>query len=438
MPPVELPDRVVDAYPVSAMQLGLIYECLVSADPTLYHDLTSVRLRGPLDTAALRRALDLVSTRHEALRTSFDMVNFAEPTQLVHRHAPIPVVVEQAAEGTEPQTALRQWWTAQWRRPFERDRPPLVRCHVLVHPDQTFHLSLSVHHAVLDGWSFAVLVAELIRAYDQELGGADAALPALPATRFRDFVALERQAVYSEQTRRFWRRIGDLRRAPLPRRSTDGPTSPGVDPDVHRTLPAPLAAAVRRVAADLAVPPKSVYLTAHLWALGALCGAPHAVSGVVTNGRQEAEGADRVLGLFLNVLPLGVELAGGSWTDLIREVFASERECLPYRRYPLAQITEDIGETPCEAVFNYTDLYAFDAIGELTRLDVVDWWFCDRTSFPLVLEVNHQPSTGAAELSIRLDHGELAPEVAGRMAELFTGALTLISDDVKAPYPPPG
>ena len=57
------------------------------------------------------------------------------------------------------------------------------------------------------------------------------------------------------------------------------------------------------------------------------------LTGLVTNGRPEVKDGDRVLGLFLNVLPLRLNLKHGSWSDLIHQTFAAEQDMLPFRAF---------------------------------------------------------------------------------------------------------
>jgi hypothetical protein len=170
------------------LQQGIIFHAKVSGDPTLYHDLVSVRVRGRLDLDALRRVLDRLAARHEILRTSFDLGTHREVVQLVHGAGQIPLSVSPAGApaGAPAGDAVRRWWRTVWHRGFALTRPPLVRCHVLDSGDDEFRLAVSAHHSILDGWSFARLVTELLAGYDDELAGRVRAAPGAGPVRYRD------------------------------------------------------------------------------------------------------------------------------------------------------------------------------------------------------------------------------------------------------------
>ncbi|WP_204003950.1 non-ribosomal peptide synthetase [Virgisporangium aurantiacum] len=414
-PASDLPDGVEAAYPMTAMQLGIVYESVFGADPTLYHDLVTARVRGRWDADAMRGALDTVTARHDVLRTSFDLAAVPEPRQLVHTAARVPLT-ESDATVDDPGVAVRDWWAGEWPRPPDRERPPLARCHVLHHRDGTHEVAVAAHHVILDGWSFSVLMTELLTAYDRELGGVGALAP-VPATRFRDFVAAERRAVASAESRAYWKAVTGQTSAPaLP--APTGATVSTVDPDVELTLPDALVRDVWAVARALGVPVKTVYLAAHLAALADVTADPTPVTGVVTSGRPERDGADRVLGLFLNVLPVRADLTGAwTWPALLREVFEAERSLQPHRRFPLAEITKDLGRTPFTTMFNFTDFTAHRP--RLTELTIVDGWSCDRTETPLSVEANG----GGRVLAVRRMPGLVRDDVPPAVARVMVGFL---------------
>ncbi|MBT0772981.1 amino acid adenylation domain-containing protein [Kineosporia sp. J2-2] len=427
-----LPEGVVDAYPTASMQLGILYECELADDrPELYHDLASVRLSGRFDRGALRRALDAMSDNHELLRTSFALAQFDVPMQLVHSSARIPLEVDQLS-GHDATAEAQAWWQKELSRAFDFALPPLVRCHVLVESPQHHRLSLALHHIVLDGWSLAQLMTELLQAYDTALGSGSAALGGAPAARYRDFVAAEQAAINSVPARAFWQdQVGRLPDPELPVLPTEPFGGTG-------DLPGALDENIRQAAARIGTPQKSVYLAAHLWALAQLTGRSKAASGVQMNGRLDEAGSDRLLGVLLNVPPLLTEVSGRTWAELARQAFEAERTAQPHRRFPLGQIRR-LAQRPLFMVaFNFIDFHNLDRTRDLTHLDVVDWWFADQHSFPLRVEFSRSPETGARVLHVST--GVNADHLSGtarHLDRLIREALRLIAQDEHATCPDP-
>jgi amino acid adenylation domain-containing protein len=425
------PEGVVDGYPASVLQVGVVYECEVSEDPTLYHDLTTVRVTGPFDRDALARALDRLVARHELLRASFDLVDQAEPMVLLHESATVDLTVDQVT-GADPTEAVRDWWATQWWHPFDLAQAPLLRCHVLIHGQDSYTIAVSVSHAIADGWSFAVLLTELLRFYDDELTGAPRAA-AEPTISYRDYVALERHAASDPEPVAYWRAMLDSAPQPkLPDRAESwaGPEDPFLDPDVTQVLAEDLVDGVARLAAELGVPRKSVYLAAHMAALAALTGESDVVTGVATHGRPERDGGEDIVGLFVNVLPLRVTVPQSPDAQLVRAVFEAEQAQVAYRRYPLAALRATYDRTPFETLFNYVDFHAYEALGGLRRIAVQEWWFSDRTDFPIVLDVARRPLGDELELIVRLGPDLAGGDMAARLTDLYCQALkTLVADN---------
>jgi hypothetical protein len=284
------------------------------------------------------------------------------------------------------------------------------------------------------------LLTELLQAYDAALGGGKGdrdggALGRAPAARYRDFVAAERAAVNSPEARCFWRNVVD--RLPNPRLpELPAPDEPGSAPR-RAELPAALDTRLREEAARIGVPQKSLYLAAHLWALGQLTGRPLVATGVQMNGRLEEAGSDRLLGVLLNVPPLVVDVSGRTWAELAQAAFDAERAAQPHRRFPLGQIRQFSQRALYHVAFNFVDFHNLDGVKDLARVRVVDWWFADQHSFGLRVECSRSEGTGARiiEVSTGVNADHLSG-TAARLCALVREALDRMAAEVHAPCPP--
>ena len=167
-----LPADAEDAYPVSGLQSGMLFHSELSPDSSLYHDIFSFHLQAPLQPDALTEAVQHLASRHAVLRTSFDLGSFNEPLQVVHRSSEVPVEVADLSHLSpeEQAVALSAWMEAEKKSRFDWTRPPLLHIQIHIRSAETFQFSLSFHHAILDGWSVATLLAELFQHYFVLLG----------------------------------------------------------------------------------------------------------------------------------------------------------------------------------------------------------------------------------------------------------------------------
>src|SRR6185369_8029532 len=112
---MRLPARVVDAYPLTAMQAGMLFHSELTPEAVLYHDIFSFHLKLPFDDEALRATLQYLIDRHPVLRTSFNLSDFSEPLQLVHEEVALPLKVEDLCplSPAEQETVLANWMAAE-------------------------------------------------------------------------------------------------------------------------------------------------------------------------------------------------------------------------------------------------------------------------------------------------------------------------------------
>ncbi|WP_046727043.1 non-ribosomal peptide synthetase [Streptomyces humi] len=367
-----LPADVVDAYPMVSMQLSMVFHMEIAGSTDSYHNVNSYRISAPLDEDAFRRAVAEAMTRHPVLRTSLDISGHGEPLQLVHGELAPPVAFDDLRHlaGRERDAAVTAVFEHHRRTPFDLLEPPLFRITVQRLTDTSFQLTVAEHHAILDGWSFTSLLAELLERHAELAADPDSAPAALPGSRYRDFVAVEREAATDPDSLAYWR--GKLHGV-----SGELWDGAGRTHELARTVERVLPEApghLRRVADATGVPVKSVALAAHVRALREITGRHRITTGLAMNGRLERRGGTEVYGLFLNIVPLVAGTGGGDGADddlpaLVREVHREELDMMPHRRVPIARLARLMTGTRLDSQFGFL---RFHALGSLKTARIED------------------------------------------------------------------
>jgi amino acid adenylation domain-containing protein len=359
-----LPEDVEDAYPVARLQLGMFYQNELNPASAVYHDVFSFRIESAFDREKLADSLSRLIQRHPILRTSFHLAGFSEPLQLVHRQARFRLTIDDLRQvaPVEHEKALVEWIEREKRAPFDRTVAPLLRFHVQWHNQNAFQFIVSFHHACLDGWSLAAILTEIFQDYVALQQGHERIIPP-PRVTYRDFVALERQSSMSVDSRRFWTEkltganLQMLPRWPASMRSGGLEQTRGPEIQVEVEVLQGLKDLARRSG----VPLKTVLLAAHQRVMRLVYGQTEVTSGLLCNGRPEEVDGEKVIGLFLNTLPLRLSMTGGRWVDLVEQCFAAEREIAPHRRFPLAEIQKLNGGRPLfEAAFDFVQFHVYN------------------------------------------------------------------------------
>ncbi|MCK1795233.1 amino acid adenylation domain-containing protein [Streptomyces sp. XM4193] len=436
-----LPDGLSDAYPLTMLQTGMLHEMLADPERSAYHNVTDLKITVPegFDLDAFQAAVDAVVAGHPILRTSVDLVGYREPLQLVHRSAQLPVGYTdlRGLPRPEQRESLKRFVEQEFTEHFELTAAPLVRIHLHHLTDHELRLVLTDCHVVLDGWSLTSLIADLLALHREAVAHRTAPrAPSAPA--FAEYVALERAASQNRESLDYWRgRLAELRPVTLNRRAdSSGWLREGEQVPVYeaRRSYARLAEGIGRLARSAGVPRRTVLLAAfhHTMSLfaeraGQDDGAVGHSIGLVTNGRPEVPGADRMRGLFLNTVPFGVARPRGSRLEYLREVFAAEQEMLPHRRVPLVTISEQRtgGAGLTDAVFNYVNFHRLTHDTWDESLEIA------RTMFPLLV------NAGVNEFTLDVDPRCVAPATAEQLADVYCAQLEALVDEPDAPASPP-
>ncbi|HEX8273712.1 MAG TPA: amino acid adenylation domain-containing protein [Longimicrobiaceae bacterium] len=346
--------NVQDVYPLAPVQEGMLFHHLLTqeGDPYLLSIPFAFRSRERLD--AYLGALQAVVARHDVLRTAVAWEGLAEPVQVVWRHAPLPVEELRAdpSAGDAGRWLYERFDTRRHR--IDLGRAPMLRAYV-THDAAAEHwvLLLLLHHMASDHTTWDVLHAEV----EAHLAGHADRLPApLP---FRSFVAQARLGVSRAEHEAFFRELlGDV----------DEPTAPFGLLDVHGDgaelelarleVDAGLGARLRARARALGVSVASVCHVAWGQVLARASGRRDVVFGTVLFGRmQGGEGADRVLGPFINTLPVRVRVGEEGALAGVRRAQVLLASLVRHEHAPLALARQCSGVEPpaplFSALFNY-------------------------------------------------------------------------------------
>jgi len=295
---------IEDLYRLSPLQEGMLFESLYAPAADAYVMQSSWTLGGDLDSAALRRAWELLVQRHAVLRTSFHWEELERPHQMVHREVDLPWVEEDWRGVSAWEKRLEERLAADLRTGFDLQAAPLFRLLLVRLEDGLWSLTWTQHHLLVDGWSLSQVLSELFAVYRA------LPLPPLPPILpFRLYIEwlLRRDPREAEA---FWRRelVGFASPTPL------GDPAPRHEFGGHGRVETVVE---MEALADLGRKHRLTLntLVQGAWALllGYNAAEEDVVFGVVVSGRSVAElpGIESAVGPFLNTIPLRARMSAG-------------------------------------------------------------------------------------------------------------------------------
>ncbi|HYY42576.1 MAG TPA: condensation domain-containing protein, partial [Pyrinomonadaceae bacterium] len=338
--------EVLDIYPLSPMQQGILFHSLYEPEADVYVGQVSLRLEGPLDADAFARAWQRVVAAHTILRTSFAWADLDEPLQLVHAHAPLALAQHdwRTLSAAEQTARLTELHAAEQARAFDLAAPPLMRLALVRLDAQTAQLVWTLHHLLLDGWSLSLLLQEVWALYETFRRGDE---PPVTSERrpYRDYVAwLRQQDMTRAET--FWRATLKGFNAPTPLvidravRAAQTPAPQAPPAVVRARLSVELTERLRVLARTQQLTLNT--LVQGVWALliSRYSREADVVFGATMAGRPPAlAGVDEMIGLFINTLPVRARVEADApllaWLKQFQTEQARLRE---YEYSPLAEV----------------------------------------------------------------------------------------------------
>ncbi|KUM82354.1 non-ribosomal peptide synthetase, partial [Streptomyces pseudovenezuelae] len=329
-----------DVYPLTALQQGMLFHSQLSDDPGMYWVQNGLVLDGDLDLDALKRAWELVISRHEVLRSTVVWDGVPEPLAVVSRSVPLPLTVLDFSElpADAQERAVQDHLAEDWQKGADFAAPTLVRLTLIRLADDRHQLVWSYHHLLLDGWSVPIVLGEMLEAYNAFRAGERPHLTA--RAPFRDFVGWV-AAHDLDEARAYWsERLAGFTE----------PTSPGAErdtgeqgqKDVHLDLPASVAGAgLAEFARRHRLTLNTVVQGAWALVLALHAGSDDVVFGATSSGRGgQIDGMDDMVGLLLNTTPVRIHVDRdqpvADWLTGLQEEQVRARR---YEHTPLATIT---------------------------------------------------------------------------------------------------
>ena len=333
--------------PLSFAQQRLWFIDQLEPGSSVYNFPAAVRLKGPLNVAALKKSLDEIVKRHEALRTTFAIVD-GRPVQVI---APLltltlPIVDLRELPQPEREREVQRLATNEALCPFDLAEGPLVRTTVLRLGENEHVGLLTMHHIVSDGWSTGILIREMAVLYDAFCSDRPASLPELPI-QYADFAHWQRHWLEGEvlETQLTYWKQQLLGAPPLLELPADHPRPPlqtfrGAHQSIllTRTVGDGLKALSRQEGATLFM----TLLAAFTILLHGYTNQDDLVVGTPTANRNRLE-IEGLIGFFVNTLVLRTDLSDNpSFRDLLRRVREVCLGAYAHQDLPFERLVEEL------------------------------------------------------------------------------------------------
>ncbi|WP_220028197.1 non-ribosomal peptide synthetase [Paenibacillus sp. S02] len=373
-------------YPLSSAQKRLFIQHTLDGADQLYNMPELVQVEGEFDLDRLEAALRKLITRHESLRTGFEIVK-GEAVQRIYPQVDFTIEHHQA---DKEDAAQIEQIVRSFVRPFDLGKPPLLRAGAIELEPNLHILLFDMHHMVSDGVSMAIVIDEFSSFYAGE------ELPPL-RIQYKDYVVWQQSKAHRERIGRqeaYWLQTfeGELPTADLPMDYERSAARSYEGAHLEFDVEASLSARLRELAAERESTLFMVLLAAYTVLLSKYSGQEDLIVGTPVAGRTNAD-LEAVIGMFVNTLAIRNRPSGDkTFLSYLEEVKETALGAFENQDYPFDELVERLnvkrepGRFPLfDAVFDLQNIEERDAELEGVSLKTYELDHLEEAKFDLTL-----------------------------------------------------
>uniref|UniRef100_UPI000AE9413C non-ribosomal peptide synthetase n=1 Tax=Aquimarina longa TaxID=1080221 RepID=UPI000AE9413C len=330
-------------YKLSPMQEGMLFHGLYDTDSKAYIEQMSLDFSKGLHVEALKSSWEYVMKNHSTLRTSFLYEELSIPLQCAYNEVKLPFIELDYStyEGIEKEEKLEKFLTEDCEKGFSFNEVPLMRITLIKTGKDAYKMVFTHHHILMDGWSSAMLMEELLVAYEAFYKGEEP--PQKKEDAFEDYIKyISKSDEQKEEV--FWKTyISKLETSsilPFSESTTLRNKGIGNNEKLLLSLESDFTEHIKSYATEKRLTVNSIIQGVWALLLSRYTGNEEVVYGVTVSGRPtDLERSEQRLGLYINTLPLYTKIDNnvsiGEWLTSLQ---LDQVSCREYQYTSLAKI----------------------------------------------------------------------------------------------------
>ena len=333
-------ENVKDIYPLTPMQQGMLFQALYDEDSLEYFNQFSIPLLEEINVRIFEDSWNEVLMRYDNLRAVFITKNVKESMQMILKHQKIDFYFEdiRGMEKSKQKIHINNYQNKDKDHSFDLSKDVLLRVALIQLEKASFQLIFSCHHIIIDGWSIGIIFEDFFTIYFARLANKTPELSTVPS--YKNYI-LWLMAQDKKKAKNYWNNYLKEYRQPV--------TLPhSINTDEHAFLPKEFCFHLDKNLSErlihLAIKNQVTLSTVihAIWGilLGKYNQSDDVLFGSVVSGRaQEVKGIDRMVGLFINTVPVRIQMNPKQTTEaLLQTIQKNTLFSTNYHYYPLAEI----------------------------------------------------------------------------------------------------
>lgn len=330
-------------YPLSGMQEGMLFYSLLSAQFAEYHEQKTLHFHGKINESTLVNSITLLVERHEILRTLFLHEGYERPLQMVLRKGKVDFQswdVSDEIKKDGKSAVVRRYQDLDRQKKFNLQKDTLLRVKLLQISATESTLIWSHHHIIMDGWCMGILWQDIQKFYLAQL--LDKKVQLSPTKKYSDYITwLESRD--PEASIKYWQSyLEEFKSSTVLPKCKTSDTEPGSYKSAcsELVLEKPETDNLNALSHEHGVTLNTIIQAAWAIVLSGYVYSSDILFGSVVSGRPpELDGVGEMVGLFINTVPVRVNLKDeDTVVSLMLRIQSDNIESFNHQYLPLVKI----------------------------------------------------------------------------------------------------
>jgi len=390
--------------PLSYAQMGVYVDCMKQPDSTIYNTPVIARFPKNVDIQLLSKSVETLVKTHPLLQAHFGSAG-ADIIQIVDTAQPVEITQSQCKEADFPHYKL------EFVKPFNLRQGPLYRIEIVT-TEEWVYLMMDIHHLVVDGGSFDMLLAQLF----DLLNGKEIEPESFT---YADFVAAQKAAESSEEyaaAREFFQeRLGKVEGVTEVASDLTNPLEQGTVGSIYTPLDFD---AIETFCRQHSISPAHHLLAATFYALARFTNNEQLCITTISNGRSDLRISNTV-GMFVNTLALSAQIGEQSVMEFLNETSKNFDETLSHETYPFARIASDY-DLSAEIMFAY-QMGIIDDYKYKGQTIAIETFESETPKFRIAFFIQNDEK-GQPSICLQYDNGRYSHDLMQSLAQSISNA----------------
>ncbi|NFP13414.1 condensation domain-containing protein, partial [Clostridium botulinum] len=335
--------EIKNIYSLTPMQMGMLFHALKDKESSSYFEQSILTLKGEIDLNTFERSFNKVIERYDILRTVFVYENVDKPKQIVFKERKTKISYEDISQlsNESKESYIENFISKDKEKGFSLEKDLLIRMSILKVEKDKYEVVWSFHHILMDGWCLNIIMNDFFNIYSQLQEEKSIEIPKV--TPYIEYIKwLEDRKKLNNEGEEYWRSYlscyEDVAGIPI---STKRHKEEKYElKELKFVINKEKTKKLERIVKTEQVTMNTIIQAVWGILLQRYNNIDDVVFGTVVSGRNaDIEGIDRMVGLFINTIPVRIKTESGmSFVELIKEIQKSSLESSKYDYYPLAEI----------------------------------------------------------------------------------------------------